>query len=203
MLCRMRYMFGVDEAGRAPLAGPVAVGVVAVATGFGVASEFPGVKDSKQLTELARERLFEALLARVSQGDVRFRVCYGQHNEIDERGMGIAVKRAIRRGALALAPPVEVEKVWLDGALYAPLEYRQETVTNGDELVPLISLASIAAKVSRDRLMCRYAKRFPLYGFEKHKGYPTKAHYAALAEHGPCAIHRLSYLHLDRAAGEE
>ena len=197
----MRTILGVDEAGRAPLAGPVSVGIVAVAEGFDVSREFPGVKDSKQLTELARERMYEMLLARVGRGDARFRVCYGSHTEIDARGITIAVRRAIRRGVLALAPRARAAdaRIYLDGLLYAPREYPQETIINGDDLVPIISLASIAAKVSRDRLMKRLARRFPAYGFEKHKGYGTKAHWAALNLHGPCEIHRTTYLHLDRA----
>lgn len=203
----MRYMLGVDEAGRAPLAGPVAVGVVAVPKGFDVLREFPGVRDSKRLTEPARERLFERLLKRAAGGDLSYRVSWGQHTEIDERGMTIAVKRAVRRGILALvrecgSQTSGIQKsdfhILLDGLLYAPREYAQETIIHGDDLVPLISLASVAAKVSRDRLMTRLARRYPQYGFEQHKGYPTRAHYSALALYGPCAIHRRSYLHLDR-----
>ena len=177
------------------MAGPVAVGVIAVAEGFDVAREFPGVGDSKQLTELAREKLFKLLEGRALRGDARFRVCYGTHTGIDARGMTVAVRRAVRRGVMALAAPEEVEKIYLDGLLRAPAEYAQETIIKGDELVPIISLASIAAKVSRDALMRRLARRYPLYGFERHKGYPTKAHYEALAIHGPCEIHRRSYLH--------
>ena len=90
--------------------------------------------------------------------------------------------------------------ILLDGSLKAPPEYAQKTIINGDDLVPLISLASIAAKVTRDRLMIELAKQFPEYGFEQHKGYGTKAHYEALAKHGICAIHRRSFLHLDRKA---
>jgi len=84
-----------------------------------------------------------------------------------------------------------------DGALRAPREYAQETIINGDELVPIISLASIAAKVLRDRLMVELSTQYPLYGFEKHKGYGTRAHYEALGKHGPCVIHRRSFIHLD------
>jgi ribonuclease HII len=192
----MRFVIGVDEAGRAPLAGPVAVGVVRVPAGFDVANEFPGVKDSKQMTELARERIYKELVARAKTGEVAFRVAFGSRREIDERGITIAVRRAVRRGVVALAREVEIEKVFLDGLLHAPAEFTQETITHGDDLVPLISLASVAAKVARDRLMKRLAKEYPAYRFEQHKGYPTKLHYEMLAAHGPCAIHRLTYLHL-------
>lgn len=210
----MRYLLGVDEAGRGPLAGPVAVGVVAVAAGFDVAKAFPGVRDSKQLTPQARERLFEQLKARVATGDARYRVAYGSYREIDERGIATAIKRAVRRGVLALIRDwqgltlstlaksdfAQKTHILLDGGLRAPSAFSQETIIRGDSLIPLISLASIAAKVSRDRLMCRLAKQYPVYDFDKHKGYPTKAHYAALALHGPSPIHRRSFLHLDRAS---
>lgn len=188
-------MLGVDEAGRGPLAGPVAVGVVAVPEGFDVAQEFPGVADSKKLSEKRREKLFEMLTARTAQGDVRFRVEFESAETIDREGIVTAVRRALSRGVNALAPDSMLVTVKLDGALRAPPEYAQETIINGDELVPLISLASIAAKVKRDWLMTELALEYPLYHFEKHKGYGTRAHYDVLNEYGPCAIHRRSFLH--------
>lgn len=191
----MRFVLGVDEAGRGPLAGPVAVGVVAVPEGFDVEKEFRGVKDSKKLSEKRREKIFEMLIARVERGDARFVVELESEKTIDTEGIMIAVRRAITRGVGALAPDSALVRVQLDGLLKAPPEYAQKTTTHGDELVPLISLASIAAKVTRDRLMREFAEDYPVYGFEKHKGYGTKAHYEALKNHGPCVLHRRSYLH--------
>ena len=191
----MRYVIGIDEAGRGPLAGPVAAGAVAVPKGFDVAAEFPGVADSKKLSEKKREKLFEMLKTRVAHGDARFVVEYGAADAIDNKGIAPVVRDAVARAANALAPDAMLVEVLLDGALKAPPEYRQTTIIGGDETVPLISLASIAAKVSRDRLMLEFAATYPQYGFERHKGYGTKAHYEALAEYGPCAIHRRSFLH--------
>ncbi len=209
----MRYTLGVDEAGRGPLAGPVAVGVVAVPEGYDVAKEFPGVKDSKLLSEKKREEIYERLVALAGGGDpsttgslrspgygagVRFVVEYESAATIDTEGIVSAVRRAVSRGVNILAPDAALVRVMLDGALRAPNEYSQETIINGDELIPLISLASIAAKVSRDRLMYILAKEYPKYGFERHKGYGTKMHYQMLATYGPCVIHRRTFLHLDR-----
>lgn len=192
-----RMVLGVDEAGRGPLAGPVAVGVVAVPEGFDVAKEFPGVKDSKKLSEKKREKIFEMLTARVALGDARFTVEFESAETIDREGIATAVRRALSRGVNALAPDAALIKIQLDGALRAPPEYAQETIINGDELIPLISLASIAAKVSRDRLMLDLAKKYPEYGFEKHKGYGTAAHYEILKKYGLLPIHRRSFIHLD------
>src|SRR3989344_2589559 len=189
------FVLGVDEAGRGPLAGPVAVGVVMVPEGFDVLKEFPGVKDSKKLSEKKREEIFEMLVAHVARGDARYAVELESEKIIDKEGIATAVRRAVTRGVNALAPDAALVRVQLDGALKAPPEYSQETIIDGDELVSLISLASIAAKVTRDRLMIEFAEDYPVYGFEKHKGYGTKAHYAALALHGPCVLHRSSYLH--------
>ncbi len=192
----MRFVLGVDEAGRGPLAGPVAVGAVSVAEGFDVAREFPGVADSKQLTSNKRAALFALLETRVKQGDLRFVVEFESAEAIDRDGIVPSVYAALTRALRALTPDASRVFVQLDGALRAPPEYRQETIVKGDERVPVISLASIAAKVMRDRLMVDLSDRYPLYGFERHKGYGTAAHYAALQEHGPCAIHRRSFLHL-------
>jgi ribonuclease HII len=193
----MRFTLGVDEAGRGPLAGPVAVGVVAVPEGFNVTKEFPGVKDSKKISEKKREKIFEMLVARVVLGDVRFVVEFESAETIDREGIATAVRRALAHGVNALAPDAALVKIQLDGSLKAPPEYAQETIINGDDLVPIISLASIAAKVMRDRLMTELSAQHPLYGFEKHKGYGTAAHYEMLKKHGLCALHRRSFIHLD------
>lgn len=199
----MRFVLGVDEAGRGPLAGPVAVGVVAVPEGFDVAQEFPGVADSKALSEKKREALFRQLEGRAKTGDVRFSVEFGEAGDIDARGIAAVVRDAVSRAVNALAPDAALVEVLLDGALKAPAEYAQRTIIGGDASVPLISLASIAAKVTRDRLMVNLSARFPQYGFERHKGYGTRAHYEALAAHGPCEIHRSSYIHLAGKAASE
>lgn len=191
----MRFILGVDEAGRGPLAGPVSVGVIAVPDGFDVLKEFPGVADSKKLSEKNREKIFQMLEARAAKGDTHFAVEFESAETIDREGIVVAVRRAVSRGVNALAPDAALVRVQLDGSLKAPPEYAQETIINGDELVPIISLASIAAKVLRDRLMVEVAGTYPLYGFEKHKGYGTKLHYEMLKKYGPCVIHRRSFLH--------
>lgn len=193
----MRFLLGVDEAGRGPLAGPVSVGVVAVPEGFDVAKEFPGVNDSKKLSEKKREALYEMLAARAAHGDVHFAVEFETAATIDAEGIATAVRRALNRAVARLAPDAAFVHIKLDGSLRALPEYSQETIIGGDALVPLISLASIAAKVERDRLMCKLAEEYPLYGFEIHKGYGTRAHYDALGEYGLCAIHRRSFIHID------
>lgn len=192
----MRFVLGIDEAGRGPLAGPVAVGIVAVPEGFDVAAAFPGVADSKKLSEKKREKLFELLVEREAAGELRFSVELESAEAIDREGIAVMIRRAITRGVNALAPDASLAQVLLDGSLKAPAEYAQETIIGGDATVPLISLASVAAKVTRDRLMVELAREHPQYGFEVHKGYGTKAHYAALREHGLSSIHRRSFIHL-------
>jgi len=203
----MRFTLGVDEAGRGPLAGPAAVGVVMVSRGFDVAREFPGVKDSKKLSEGKRERLMRQLEARATQGDVWYRVELENAEAIDEEGIAVVIRRAITRGVTALASetghPMSSFEILLDGGLTAPAEYQQETIIRGDDLVPLISLASIAAKVTCDRLMVDLSREYPQYGFDRHKGYGTALHYAQLSEHGLCAIHRRSFIHLANLDKEE
>ncbi|MDE2212938.1 MAG: ribonuclease HII [Patescibacteria group bacterium] len=188
-----RILIGIDEAGRAPLAGPVSVGFVAVPEKFDVLKEFPGVRDSKKLSPERREALYELLLTRAHNGDVRFCVRFSSHKYIDRFGITKAVYRAIKSGVQALAPQPEDTHILLDGLLHAPRQYSQETVIHGDDLIPLISLASIVAKVRRDHLMERMSRLFPGYGFSKHKGYPTKEHYKTIEHNGLCDIHRRSF----------
>jgi ribonuclease HII len=152
-------------------------------------SVFPGLDDSKKLTPARREVIFE----QVHTSGVQFRVQYGSVEEIETLGITHAIRTALNACLKELAPPRSAF-VYLDGLLHAPEEYSQETVIHGDALVPIISLASVIAKVSRDALMTELALEYPGYGFERHKGYGTRAHYAALAAHGPSPIHRLSFL---------
>lgn len=189
-------VLGVDEAGRGPLAGPVAVGVVAVNVGYDILAAFPGLNDSKKLSEKRREILFKTLQEEMKAGNVKAIVCLSSARMIDDKGIAYAVRHALDRGVRKLLPNPEEGKVWLDGSLKAPSEYTQETVIGGDGLIPAIMLASVAAKVTRDRLMLKTDRDYPEYGFLSHKGYGTKAHMEAIRTYGPCEEHRKSFLHL-------
>ncbi len=192
-----RVIIGVDEAGRAPLAGPVAVGVVMIRQGLPIRRYFKGVNDSKKVTPQLRESLYEQLNVFQDNGVVRYTVEFSSAAMIDKVGITKAVHRSIYRGVRKLVSLIEDEtptiEILLDGLLHAPPQFQQQTIIKGDELVPVISLASIAAKVERDRLMLLAAEKYPLYGFEHHKGYPTRAHYAAIEKYGLCDIHRKSW----------
>lgn len=185
---------GIDEAGRGPLAGPVAVGVVAVSEGYDILAHFPGLNDSKKLSEKKREILFKTLQEEMKAGNVKAVVCLSSARMIDDKGIAYAVRHALDRGVRKLLPNPEEGKVWLDGSLKAPAEYEQETVIGGDGLIPAIMLASIAAKVTRDQLMLKIDTQYPDYGFLLHKGYGTKTHREAIRKYGPCEEHRRSFL---------
>lgn len=197
------YIVGIDEAGRGPLAGPVAVGVAVVKEGYDVLANFPGLNDSKKLTEKKRDALYAILMQEVKAGNVQIRVCLSSESLIDEKGIAYAVRSALNRGVRALLPDPTKGKVFLDGSLHAPKEYEQETIIGGDGKVPVIMLAALAAKVTRDRLMMKLAEENPLYGFEKHKGYGTAAHLAALRAHGLSPVHRKTFVHIDQRPEEE
>ncbi len=195
----MQYVVGVDEAGRGPLAGPVAVGVVMVPQNFNIKKVFPGVADSKKLTEKKREEIYTLLQQAQRNETLRYVVVFASAQMIDRDGITKAVRDAVWRGVYKLVcrylGPREQSsvRVLLDGLLVAPPEYVQKTIIRGDATEPIISLASIAAKVERDRLMVEYAKKFPNYGFEVHKGYGTQKHLAAIKKFGLCAIHRTTF----------
>jgi ribonuclease HII len=188
----MDWLVGVDEAGRGPLAGPVAVGVVAVPRHFDIRKAFPGINDSKKLSEAVREELYAEAIGRHKAGDIRLCARLASAPYIDAHGITRAVRRGVWSGVRHVADP-ETSFVKLDGLLKAPPEYSQETIIKGDALEPVISLASVVAKVRRDRLMKRLAAQFPQYGFEIHKGYGTRRHLEAIGEFGLCALHRRSF----------
>ncbi len=182
---------GIDEVGRGPLAGPVSVGIVLCRQHF----VLEGAGDSKTMTESARERIYDIAGDLATEGIVRFTVQSVPAAIIDVIGIEAALGKAIADGLQKLAPDPSKVEVVLDGRLKAPERYRQQCLIHGDSLVPAISLASIVAKVERDRYMAGAAhRRYPEYGFNSHKGYGTKIHYDALQEHGLTPIHRRSFL---------
>lgn len=184
---------GIDEAGRGPLAGPVAVGIVSIPDDFVIEEHIDGVADSKQLNPEKREAVYERAMRFVRDGTIVYTVQMSNARDIDRRGIVRCVRDNIWVGTRLLAPEPDTVKIYLDGLLKAPPEFQQETIIHGDALEPVISLASIFAKVERDRFMCELSEDYPLYGFAEHKGYGTPAHQHAIREHGLCDEHRVSY----------
>ena len=178
-----RTIAGIDEAGRGPLAGPV----VAAAVVLKPDSRFDGLTDSKKLSATARERLF----AEITETALAFGIGKAEPDEIDRVNILQASLLAMRRAFQAMN--VVVDEVWVDGNQDPDIPAPTFTLVGGDAKMPAISAASILAKVTRDRLMVDYAKTYPAYGFERHKGYPTALHMQCLREYGPCAIHRKSF----------
>jgi len=174
---------GVDEAGRGPLAGPV----VAAAVILDDLKRIKGLNDSKQLTPLKRERLFDEIRAHA----LAFCVAEATVAEIDELNILHATMLAMKRAVEGLRLPPH--KVLVDGNRLPQIRIRAEAIVGGDAKVAAISAASILAKVTRDRLCVAHEQHYPQYGFGIHKGYSTAAHLAALDEHGPCAWHRQSF----------
>ena len=179
---------GVDEAGRGPLAGPVVAAAVILDAGRPVA----GLRDSKALGERRRTRLARE----IRRNAIAFALGAASQGEVDELNVLEATLLAMERAVLGLA--VDPELVRVDGNRVPsfgdhPGRYVTEAVVRGDRSVPCISAASILAKVCRDRLMRRWHRKHPGYGFDRNKGYPTRAHIDALQRLGPCAIHRRSF----------
>jgi ribonuclease HII len=187
-----KYIIGIDEAGRGPLAGPVAVAAVCVP----IANKPRGKqKDSKQLTAKQREELFLELKQQQRENKLKFAVALVGHKYIDERGIAAAIRLGIKRCLERLGCEPGECLVLLDGSLRASAIYiNQKTIIGGDASEPIIALASIVAKVHRDRRMIRLSQKYPNYGFAVHKGYGTLAHYQALKQHGLSPIHRRSFL---------
>lgn len=199
-----KYLLGIDEVGRGPIAGPVAVGAFIFITPD-AHKLFKGVKESKQLTEKMREVWYSKIERMNELGEVDFEVTFQSEKVIDNKGISFAIKKAlqtslnklIKRAEQKINLKIKVEEVLilLDGGLYAPEEYiNQKTIIKGDVKEKVIALASICAKVTRDRYMRKMAKKHPEYGFDVHKGYGTSKHYEAIQKHGPTDIHRRSFI---------
>ncbi len=174
---------GVDEAGRGPLAGPVVAAAVILAPGKSIV----GLADSKKVSP---QRRGELMLV-IERDAVAVAVAEASVAEIDAVNILQASLLAMRRAVQALE--VAPDRVLVDGNVCPPLPYPVQAIVRGDASVAAISAASIVAKVKRDLLMQNLHKRFPMYGFDRHKGYPTAAHLRALRQFGACGIHRRSF----------
>ncbi len=188
----MKWEIGIDEAGRGPLAGPVAVGVVKIPKDFDW-DLVPGVHDSKQISEKNRELIYKKAVALRKSGALDFAVSQVSASVIDKIGISRAIKLAIDRSLKKLHCDPKDTYIKLDGSLKAPADFRQETIIKGDSKEKSIGLASICAKVTRDRYMVKQATKYPEYGFDQHMGYGTKVHRAMISNHGTSPIHRVSY----------
>ena len=179
-----RYICGVDEAGRGPLCGPVAAAAVIMPKG----SKIEGVNDSKKLTEKKREALYEQIVKEA----ICYHVCLVDNEEIDQINILNATLKAMENAINGLS--VKADFALIDGNRNKGITTSNQTVVKGDSKSYSIACASILAKVTRDRLMVEYDKIYPEYGFLKHKGYGTKAHYEAIEKYGITPIHRKSFL---------
>lgn len=175
---------GVDEAGRGPLAGPVCAAAVILPDN----TIIEGVNDSKKLTEKKREALFDVIKSTA----LSYCIAYASVEEIESMNILNATMLAMKRAVEGL--DVKADYAMIDGNRLPDLDIESECIVKGDAKSMSVACASILAKVSRDRLLYDYAKEYPQYHFEKHKGYGTKVHVEALKEYGPCLYHRMSFL---------
>lgn len=182
---------GADEAGRGACAGPLVVAAVVLPAGK--RGEVPGLADSKLLTEKARERVYGEVVRRA----LVWSVVVVTPQEVDRIGLHVMNVRAMRQAVSRLEPCPSY--ILTDGFPIAGMPAPTLAVWKGDRVAACVAAASVVAKVTRDRLMTDLHARFPAYDFAKHKGYSTPEHMAALAEHGPCAEHRFSYVNVQAA----
>ena len=175
---------GVDEAGRGPLAGPVCAAAVILPKGLVI----PGLTDSKKLTDKKRRELMPV----IKEQAIAYGIGFASEKEIDEINILQATYLAMERALAQLEGKAALALI--DGNRAKDFGLPVKTVVKGDSLSANIAAASVLAKVTRDDIMVEMAQKYPEYGFEIHKGYGTKAHYAALTEHGPCEIHRMTFL---------
>ncbi len=190
------YIVGIDEAGRGPIAGPTAVGIFVIRNNAVLRprSKKLKLKDSKKLSEHAREEWMKEIKKWEGEGKIFYEVLFGSPQMIDKKGISVVIHLLIKNGLEKLKIPHNAQ-IYLDGSLHAPVEFfKQKTIIKGDEKIRVISLASICAKVVRDEYMKKISKKYPAYQFWKHKGYGTKEHYGALSLKGISPIHRKTFL---------
>lgn len=179
-----RAVCGIDEAGRGPLAGPVFAAAVILPENCSI----EGINDSKKLTPKKREELFDEIEA----GAVAYGIGFATEEEVDQINILQATFLAMKRACDALK--IRPDLALVDGNRMPALGVETRTIIKGDALSASIAAASILAKVSRDRLLCKIDKIYPQYGFAKHKGYGTSLHVEMLKKYGPCPVHRKTFL---------
>ncbi|MEC7839284.1 MAG: ribonuclease HII [Chlamydiota bacterium] len=179
-----KVVAGVDEAGRGPLAGPVVAASCHIPSGVYIS----GVNDSKKLTPKLREKIFEELK---NSPEISYGIGIVDHSEIDEINIYQATIRAMLKAVDSM--PLQPDYLLIDGLPLPHLILPSNAIVKGDSKSLSIAAASIIAKETRDQIMIEYHKQFPEYGFDKHKGYATRAHRDAIKKYGPCPIHRTSF----------
>lgn len=182
-----KMIIGIDEVGRGAVAGPLVIGASVGYWNKGNRKFLKGIRDSKKLTFHQREEWF----LKFKKGKIKFYTSEISNKLIDKNGMGWALKKAVVN-VLKKVKKVP-DMVYLDGGLHAPEKYKQKTIIKGDDKIPMISAASVYAKVYRDHLMMKMDKKYS-YDFKIHKGYGTKRHFDKIKENGISAIHRKTFL---------
>lgn len=193
------YIVGIDEVGRGPVAGPVAVGVVWYETRYHdeLVKAFPKMNDSKKVPVNRRRAFAEKAADLQKVGKLHYSVQYVTAKEIDQYGISWAIRHCIEKAFkyVEMSGVGSTDYIFLDGSLEAPKKfYKQKTIIGGDGKVFAISLASVIAKVARDEVMEEYDLIFPGYGFAQHKGYGTKEHMKMIKQKGISSLHRASFL---------
>jgi len=187
----LRVVVGIDEAGRGPLAGPVvAASAIIRVRNFSYKEE---VRDSKKLTPKKRQRIYDLLM---NGSEVEWGIGIVSEKIIDKINILEASKLAMEKSVLDLSKKIKPQKIdflLLDGNFKIKVDLMQKSIIGGDDKVLSIATASIIAKVTRDKMMEKYHKQYPLYGFDKHKGYGTKLHFRMLEKYGLCKIHRKTF----------
>ena len=192
-----RFIVGVDEVGRGPVAGPVYVCAFLVEAKYLeeiIKNANLPIRDSKKLTEKMRDKWFDILQKYAKEKVVNYIVTKASNKEIDDKGIAVCIKAAVKNSLEKLQFSKTETKVFLDGGLFAPDEFIQETFIKGDEYYPVIAFASIVAKVLRDREMTKLAETHNEYAWKKNKGYGTKEHMEAIDKFGVCPLHRVTFL---------
>jgi ribonuclease HII len=186
------FIVGVDEVGRGPLAGPVIAVALTAPADYQIAISNYEIRDSKKMSPRQRKEIF-AILKKHPQ--VWWGIGRVSERVIDQINIFESTKLAMIRAVRSLEKKIghQARQLLIDGSFSIALPHMQQSIIKGDETVYLIKLASIVAKVHRDRLMVKYHQKYPLYGFDQHKGYGTKLHMEMIKKHGPCEIHRRSF----------